>query len=413
MNDQRNTLGRMRFAFSVRCACLAVCLLIVTFICSISFAGPDDGLSPVQRHLRRGFHDRVGWHLVNGVWMQASGECNWDDLFRLSWHGSQLAVDAKPSDKAAGLLRGGRTAAVEIGPGKDLYQLAAPKVPFRRQGAQVVRNPIPLRNGEQAAFVTASQMPEVNHFEDPRPIRPQILFVATDILRVTAQADIDGSTVLISFMSQPPGGTELSVSEIGKPDGAINFSVRAPSLEQLHAEHRLQVRKYLAPLLQALSGSASADLFAPGAADAYGVFGEIEPSPESLAAVRKILPRMLDPDPEARNDALADLRKLGAPGVCAAAKLERSELAAQQIVFIEQLLRENSRHAHAIDDAAELAALRNDAAFLVDCLEAADPRVRAAAIRELSRVLNRRIETDPADARASAQLAHELHDQLN
>jgi len=172
-------------------------------------------------------------------------------------------------------------------------------------------------------------------------------------------------------------------------------------------------REYLSPLLHVLTGNDAADLFAPGATDVYGAFAEIEPTPEATESVKQILPRMLDPEYAKRMAAVTDLQKLGPPGVCAIIRLSRAELAAQQALFIEQVLRENSRHADAIDDSSQLARLRDDRMFLIDCLEFPDDRVRAAAVHELNRVMNRTLAVDPADARAASRIAHQLREELD
>jgi hypothetical protein len=363
--------------------------------------------------MQRGFHDRVGWHLVNGVWTQASGACNWNDLIRLSWRGQHLAVEAKPSDKTIGLLRGGRTAAVEMGAAKDLYQIAAPEAPRGRGNRAAPRNGLPLRHAEVAGYLTASELPETDRFENPRPLRPKMLMAATDILRVMAEGDVDGSFVSISFMSQGQGGVQMSVAAIGVPESTLNFSIHAASLDELHRQNPSQVRRYLSPLLRVLTGDDVADLFAPGASDVYAVFSDIEPTPHAAQAVQQILPRMMDPDYATRMAALAAMQKLGAPGICAIARLSRGELAAQQLLFIEQVLRENTRRAESSEDPSELKKLRDDPRFLIDCLEFPDPRVRVAAVRELNRVLQRTLDVDPSNAAAAVRLARELRDQLD
>ena len=137
------------------CRCRLVPAIIL-LLCTTALA-QSDSLSPGQRRIQRGFHDRVGWHLVNGAWVRASGQCEWKELLRLRWAGQQLAVDALPIDRAAGLLRGGRTVAVEIGAARDLYQLVAREIPLGG-GVPLLREPILLRPGELALYIAASEM---------------------------------------------------------------------------------------------------------------------------------------------------------------------------------------------------------------------------------------------------------------
>ena len=61
---------------------------------------------------RQTYQNRIGWHLVNGVWMRASGQCEWSDLIRFRWRGQQLLIEAKPTNKAIGLLKGDQMDAV-------------------------------------------------------------------------------------------------------------------------------------------------------------------------------------------------------------------------------------------------------------------------------------------------------------
>lgn len=354
---------------------------------------------------RQTYQNRIGWHLVNGVWMRASGQCEWSDLIRFRWRGQQLLIEAKPTNKAVGLLKGGRTAAVDVGAAKDLYQIAAPEIP-RGRNVPGVRNPVELEPGERAIYLTATELVEDDRHETVRPLRPRSLIAAPNVLRVLAEGDVDGTRVSVSFMSQQPAGVQLKVTAAGVIEGSpINFSIEARSLDELHQTHRAHVRKYLGPLLRCLRGADEPDLFAPGAADVYSLFDEVKPSENEIASVREILPAMLDPNPDARQAALASLRKLGPTGACAIRTLADSAIAPQQRVFIEQVLRENSR----VEDPNELSNLRRDRQFLIDCLEFPDVRVRVLAVRDLSDVLARPI--DPAiakDHRASVRLANEL-----
>jgi hypothetical protein len=394
---------------------MRIAFIILLLFSPITFARPGDGVPPAQRRVQRGYHDRVGWHMVNGVWMQASGACNWSDLLRLSWRGEHLAVEVQPSEKALGLLRGGRTAAVEMGAAKDLYQIAAPEAPHQRNAPArpAAVNALPMRPGALEGYLTASELPEIDRFENPRPLRPKMLMASADILRVMAEGDVDGSPVSISFMSQGSAGVQMSVTALGVPESKLNFSIHAASLNELQQQHQSRVRKYLSPLLRVLTGDDTADLFAPGATDVYGAFTEIEPTPQATEAVREILPHMVDPDYASRMRALASLRKLVAPGVCAIVRLPRTQLAAQQILFIEQVMRENSRRAESVEDISQLSKLRDDPMFLIDCLEFPDARVRAASVRELNRVLNRTLDVDPSNAGAAARVAHQLRGELD
>src|SRR6478672_794919 len=66
---------------------------------------------------------RLGWHLVNGRWLKASGTCDWSDLISIGAHGNTISAQVKLSEKAAALLTGGRVVAIEIGAAQDLYNV--------------------------------------------------------------------------------------------------------------------------------------------------------------------------------------------------------------------------------------------------------------------------------------------------
>ncbi|HEY7118183.1 MAG TPA: hypothetical protein VH475_16455 [Tepidisphaeraceae bacterium] len=172
-------------------------------------------------------------------------------------------------------------------------------------------------------------------------------------------------------LTQANGALSFSCTRL--TNGAQNtfLLASAPSLRQLQVDHPREVRAFLMPLLQRLSGRA---LLKPGAADVYRVFDTIHPDPQVAKKLDELLLR-LDSDDYARRDGAArELSALGAPTVLAALRHDTTDLSPEARNRLGQFIA--SRSNVSIDGPA---AARNDADFLIDCLEDDDPRVRAAA----------------------------------
>ena len=83
--------------------------LIVLFL----FASIASAQLPAERRVQRGFHDRVGWHLVNGNWDKVDcgdGDINLPGLFRqlqkMGYMGAcNLEYERNTGDKLPGMLK--------------------------------------------------------------------------------------------------------------------------------------------------------------------------------------------------------------------------------------------------------------------------------------------------------------------
>jgi hypothetical protein len=179
----------------------------------------------------------------------------------------------------------------------------------------------------------------------------------------------------------------------------------APNLLRLQAEHPDEVHRIVLPMLQRFGGER---VLRPGAADVYAVFAELPTPSDVQAKVAELLPRLDSQLFPERDAATRELAALGRPGIQALLKVDRSPLTFEQNDRLDALI--GSERRRTSDD---LAALRADASFLIDCLEDEDPAVRTAAKSALYKALNRAVDFDPsADAPARAAAAERLRQSL-
>ena len=371
-------------------------------LCTVAFAL----CAPVPARAQLPIPPRVGWYLVNGRWLRANGACDWSELVSLNATDQSISADVKLSDHAAALLKGGRMVAVEVGAGRDLYNVTIGdfRPPRQRRADGGLGQTLSLRE-----LVDEARVQKGEH----APLRPIMLVVHPGAFRIVARGLVRGTPVIITFMCTEARGngvdkrgnyTHFSVNVIDDPASPMNFVYQAETFGQLLQQHPTELRKFLSPVLRRLG---SADPFSPGPADVYGAFPEIDSDPAMREKIAGLLPRLGDPDPRQRQHAFEDLRKLGGPGACAAVHWPDDELDPQQQQLIRQFLRSQS-HRH--DQTPQ--ELRRDPMFLIDCLEYDDKEVRELARAELERVLARTIQVDPARADACATLAAKLREEL-
>ncbi len=158
----------------------------------------------------------------------------------------------------------------------------------------------------------------------------------------------------------------------------------AKDVLELRAKHPQLVRAFLVPALRQLAGH---DPLLPGPADVYQVFEEISPDEAVAAKVNALLPELGELSFDRRERATQRLEALGAPAVCAVLRIDRDALMPEQKMRLEEFLLANSRRT-----VADPASLRDDVAFLADCLEfTGDDRVRRTAHERLERITGRPI----------------------
>jgi hypothetical protein len=206
--------------------------------------------------------------------------------------------------------------------------------------------------------------------------------------------------------NQSRGMAQLALREVQRGRNVQVLRLEAPSFLRLQAEHPEEVHQYLMPLLVRLGGE---QMLRPGGADVYRVFSELPVSPAVAAKVRELLPRLDSAVFSQRDAASRELAELGARGAQVVLKLDRAVLTFEQNDRLDAFL--DTQRRRGID--GDPAAMRKDAAFLVDCLEDEDAAVRGAAKEALERALGRRVEFDVnADSGKRAAGAEELREGM-
>lgn len=177
----------------------------------------------------------------------------------------------------------------------------------------------------------------------------------------------------------------FTVSTIGA--GAQNnlINATANSLKQLQSQHPEEVRKYLTPMLRAMSGRY---LLRPGAADVYRVFDTIQPDSDTAARLEELLLKLDANSYKLREEATRELAAMGTKGVLAAVRRDLSDLPAEARNRLELFV---STHSTGLEN---VEAAREDGYFLLDCLDDGDLAVRKAALEGLQKLVKKPISLD-------------------
>src|SRR6476660_5493860 len=145
-------------------------------LCTVAFAL----CAPVPARAQLPIPPRVGWYLVNGRWLRANGACDWSELVSINATDQSITADVKLSDHAAALLKGGRMVAVEVRPGRGLYNVTIGvfRPPRRRRAAGGLGQTLSLRE-----LVDEARVQKGGH----APLRPIMLVVHPGAFRVVAR----------------------------------------------------------------------------------------------------------------------------------------------------------------------------------------------------------------------------------
>lgn len=129
-------------------------------------------------------------------------------------------------------------------------------------------------------------------------------------------------------------------------------------------------------------------LLAADAQTAWQVFaGDVEPTPQVVQQVAALVKQLDADDFRARDDAVAKLRALGAPGMLAMMRTERRALSLEQQLRLDSALEPYKLLA---EPAAK--ARRDDTMFLMDCLMCEDAQIRALALARLKQLAGRELK---------------------
>ena len=364
---------------------------------------------------------------VDGTLVQPMSRCTWGDLLHVAVRGGKLEVESHPPDNIAGYLRNRRQIDVEITDATDRYwrlQGVARQQPMGPVGGGAVVLPGGARiriGGEQPAPRPPVQPPGVaappgavaaaDNVEFTAKVlgrgrateRPQVaeLMLMRGTFQIRGRWQRDGKIYQIDFRSyRDRTNVTLQVRELLRGRRAVVLSMEGSDLQQVRRERYAEVRTYLEPMLVEISGGAR-NALRPQAGDVYRAFESIPADSAALERVKRIVDTFDALEPAVREAASQQLNQLGRAEVLAAARLDRTELSAEQSLRLDAFV---ARHSAVTD----IAAARRDVLFLIDCLEDDDRAVRAAALLQLRQTSGPAIEFDldaPAEQRATAAAA--------
>jgi hypothetical protein len=348
---------------------------------------------------------------VDGTLVQPVSRCTWGDLLHVAVRGGKLEVESHPPDAVAGYLRNRKQVDVEITDAADRYwrlQGVAPQQPIGpvgggavvlpggariRIGGAAARPPAPAPAAAAAAppgaraddiDFTANVLGRGRATDNPQVAR---LILMHGTFQVRGRWMRDGKIYQIDFRSYADRtNVTLQVRELLRGRRAVVLSMEAGDLAQLRRDRHGEVRTYLEPMLIEICGGARNPL-RPQAGDVYRAFELIPADSAALERVKRIVDSFDALEPAAREAASQQLNQLGRAEVLAAARLDRTELSAEQSLRLDAFV---ARHSAVTD----IAAGRRDPLFLIDCLEDDDRAVRAAALLQLRQAAGHAIEFD-------------------
>jgi hypothetical protein len=264
---------------------------------------------------------------------------------------------------------GGRRSAIgePVAPAEFLLQLADYTRPGRTVSISLTQSGNLTQNG--AALLTLLQTRETP--------------AGTNIVQFTAQRH-PGMAV--------PGGVQLVVNGTNaRGEMPLSVFLVAPDWATFVRRYPKETSAYLRPVLAELGQDA---VFAPDPAVALQVFQEnAQPSPAQIDRVVRLLPDLSSADYHRRDRATAALRAIDEDALRVFLHTDRSGLSAEQNLRVEQVLVPMG-----LLPPAETKRLRQDPAFLLDCLYSADPATRAAAANMLRKVVKLDLSFDPEAA---------------
>lgn len=208
--------------------------------------------------------------------------------------------------------------------------------------------------------------------------------------------------------SNGAGMIQLSVTDFRGPGGAAQvLNYVSPDFFTFVRQHPRQTNDFLRPLLRELGQES---VFAPEPMIAWQVFSELwHPDPAIINQVRELLPALNADSYQARDSALAKLHHLGKGGAAVLMRMDRSGFTPEQNARVDRFLMQFAQL-----PARQVARLRSDPGFLLDCLYADDPTLRQTALERLRVVVGRpELQFDVnADATARASAVAGLRQQV-
>jgi hypothetical protein len=235
----------------------------------------------------------------------------------------------------------------------------------------------------------------------------------TALLSLVQTQETAAGTLNVQFTAQRHpntvlgGGVQLVVNGTNaRGEMPLQVFLVAPDWATFVRRYPKQTNVYLRPVFAELAQEA---VFAPDPAVAMQVFPENgQPTPAQINRVVEVLPDLSSHDYHRRDRATAALRAMREDALRVFLHTDRSGLSAEQNLRVEQVLVPMG-----LLPPAEVKRLRQDPAFLLDCLYSNDPATRASAAAALRKAMNLEFPFDPDAAPAArAAAVRELRGKL-
>ena len=325
--------------------------LIALLLTAAALASAQDGPRPAWQSRVVNFK-RAGWVVVNNRFVKPQANLKREELFRFDTAG-QFTLVATPAARIEPLIRNYRTGLVTL-----------VDSPFAFTVSCLGR----VWNDTKSAgtqHLTLSAV-EDGLFADETMRLTRIEITPTQqVAQAIIQEDGDPVSVIVVF------GPNFTEAKVGRFGGTPKVLVRSTDARALYRERPIEVRQYVTPLLKLLTGGPNP--LGPAAGDVYRAFAEVPADGKATAALAAELPKLASGDPRVRQGASAAIAALGPRGVQAALKLDPTRLPPEAAARVANLIDAASPDPRPAD------VLRADPNFLLDCLDDADPNVRAAA----------------------------------
>jgi hypothetical protein len=316
---------------------------------------------------------RPGWRRFAGTWVQSARTVTWSDLLRMHVRDGRLEVDVLPSPDVASIVRSDRRVMVEIEGSPAIWALST-------AGRVWVDTQRKIPSNHFTAWAS---------FDRGMPIGqlcPALIRITPTEKTFIGAGKINGQEVQVTCTIRgTEQGVDLLIENLGAQHQAPVLNIHATDLLNLREQKPSAVRTYLAPLLASIAGE---NPLRPQAGDVYRVFTDIPADAETTRKLESLLSQMESSAVEDREAASKALDALGAPGILAAIRLDRTGLSPEQ----------NDRLDRAVESHTLLRASpdrKSDPYFLLDCLEDNDRAVRAAAKSALEKLTGKSMNYSP------------------
>lgn len=250
-----------------------------------------------------------------------------------------------------------------------------------------------IRASQDSHYVTADI--QVGDFGKPGEIS-RLTSVSLNPLSFSIACFIErtlGSESVQLFQTQDGSEltTRLLVQVESQFSSGLTLQLETHSFAELRKQHGREVQQYLAPVLRDLGCERA--LFAPPLALAQQALG-IGSGDDSqlLAELEPLLQKLDSPDFRTRHTATQELRKLDRQKVIALSRADRSRWSLNRISAVDSLLASSDLPVN-----SDLAKLRQDPVFLIDCLYLDDRAVRREAARKLDELAGKTLSINPDD----------------